>query len=205
MNHRLFTLGHSTMQATAFLDVLQRFGIKLVIDVRSKPQSFRFPQFDQAELKEILSTGGISYLFMGEELGGRPDDPKAYADDGLMDYRARRKSRSFRDGIDRVLKELAERALVLVCAEEDPLNCHRFLMICPELVSVSVEPYHIRKGGILETQQEAEDRLLQSQQLAAVAGASLFSFDRETALEKAYVAQSKKCAFRIDPRVLEPW
>jgi len=193
------------MQATAFLDVLQRFGIKLVIDVRSKPQSFRFPQFDQAELKEILSTGGISYLFMGEELGGRPDDPKAYADDGLMDYRARRKSRSFQDGTDRVLKELVESALVLLCAEEDPLNCHRFLMICPELVSVGVEPYHIRKGGILETQQEAEDRLLQSQQLAAVAGASLFSFDREAALEKAYVVQSKKCAFRIDPRVLEPW
>jgi hypothetical protein len=92
-----------------------------------------------------------------------------------------------------------------MCAEEDPLNCHRFLMISPELVILGVEPCHIRKGGIIETQREAEDRLLQNQQLAAVAGASLFSVDREAALERAYMAQSEKCAFRIDPRVLEPW
>jgi uncharacterized protein (DUF488 family) len=193
------------MQSSTFLEVLESLGISLVIDVRSKPQSYRFPHFDQVELEKTLSTGGIRYLFLGEELGGRPEDPKAYRSDGLMDYRAWRKSRPFRDGIERVLKQFAESDLVLMCAEEDPLNCHRFLMICPELVIAGVEPCHIRKGGVIETQREAEDRLLQSQKLAAVAGASLFSDDREAALEHAYMAQSENCAFRIDPRVLEPW
>jgi uncharacterized protein (DUF488 family) len=205
MAHRLFTLGHSVMQSSTFLEILQRLGISLVIDVRSKPQSYRFPHFDQVELEKTLSTGGIRYLFLGEELGGRPEDPKVYRSDGLMDYRTWRKSRPFRDGIERVLKEFAKSDLVLMCAEEDPLNCHRFLMICPELVILGVEPCHIRKGGVIETQREAEDRLLQSQKLTAVAGASLFSDDREAALEDAYMAQSEKCAFRIDPRVLEPW
>lgn len=205
MNHRLFTLGHSVMQSSTFLEILQGLGINLVIDVRSKPQSYRFPHFDQTELEKNLRTAGISYLFLGEELGGRPEDPKAYRSDGLVDYRAWRKSRLFQDGIERVLKQLAQNDSVLLCAEEDPLNCHRFLMICPELVTVGVEPYHIRRGGIIETQREAEDRLLQSQQLAAVAGASLFSDDREAALEMAYVAQSEECAFRMDPRVFEPW
>lgn len=205
MTHRLYTVGHSVMQSSTFLEVLQRLEINLVIDVRSKPQSYRFPHFDQIELDKMLSTGGIQYLFLGEELGGRPEDPKAYGSDGLVDYRARRKSRAFRDGIERLLKELGQNDLVLMCAEEDPLNCHRFLMICPELVTLGVEPDHIRKGGIIETQTEAEDRLLRSQQLAAVAGASLFSEDREAALENAYISQSKECAYRIDPRVLEPW
>src|SRR6266852_8094535 len=205
MTHQLFTLGHSVMQSSTFLEILRRLRIDLVIDVRSKPQSYRFPHFDQPELEKILSTSDISYLFLGEELGGRPEDLKAYTSDGLMDYRARRKSRPFQYGIERVLKEVAQCDSVLMCAEEDPINCNRFLMICPELVAVGVEPHHIRKGGIIETQRETEDRLLQSQHLAAVAGASLFSDDREAALEKAYIAQSKECAFRIDPRVLEPW
>jgi uncharacterized protein (DUF488 family) len=193
------------MQSSTFLEALQRLGISLVIDVRSKPQSYRFPHFDQVELEKALSKEGIRYLFLGEELGGRPEDPKAYGSDGLVDYRARRKSRAFRDGIERLLEELRQSDLVLMCAEEDPLNCHRFLMICPELVTLDVEPNHLRKGGIIETQTEAEDRLLRSQQLAAVAGASLFSEDREAALENAYISQSKECAYRIDPRVLEPW
>lgn len=205
MTHRLFTVGHSVMQSSTFLEVLQRLGISLVIDVRSKPQSYRFPHFDEVELEKILGTAGINYLFLGEELGGRPEDPKAYGSDGLVDYRARRKSRAFLDGIERLLEELRQSDLVLMCAEEDPLNCHRFLMICPELVTLGVEPNHIRKGGIIETQTEADDRLLRSQQLVAVAGASLFSEDREAALENAYLSQSKECAFRIDPRVLQAW
>jgi len=78
-------------------------------------------------------------------------------------------------------------------------------MICPELAGLGLEPLHIRKGGFIETQRGAEDRLLQAQQLGELAGASLFAFDRERALEKAYVAQAKKCAFRLDPAEMERW
>ncbi len=205
MNHQLFTLGHSAMEIAAFLNLLRRFEIKLLVDVRSRPRSQRFPQFDQIELEGSLRGPKIRYLFLGEELGGRPEDPKVYRGDGLVDYRARRKSRPFLSGIERVLGELADNDLALLCAEEDPLSCHRFLMICPELVAMGIEPFHIRKGGIRETQRSAEDRLLQAQKMAAVAGASLFAVDREAALESAYIAQSKKCAFRIDARELETW
>lgn len=205
MANQLFTVGHSAMESPAFLDLLGRFAISLVVDVRSKPLSNRFPHFDQVELEKSLEGENIRYLFLGEELGGRPDDPKAYRKDGLVDYRARRKSYSFQAGIERVLNELAHHNLALMCAEEDPLNCHRFLMIAPELIALGVEPYHIRKGGILETQKSAEDRLLQSQRWGAVSGASLFSDERDAALENAYTAQAEKCAFRVDPRQLDPW
>jgi uncharacterized protein (DUF488 family) len=205
MANQLLTVGHSVMESSAFLDILRRFAIGLVVDVRSKPQSNRFPHFDQADLQKSLEAEKIRYLFMGEELGGRPDDPKAYRKDGLVDYRARRKSYSFQAGIERVFNELAHDNLVLMCAEEDPLNCHRFLMITPEIIALGVEPNHIRKGGILETQKSAEDRLLQSQQWGAVIGASLFSNERDAALENAYTAQAEKCAFRVDPRQIDPW
>jgi len=205
MAHRLFTLGHSAMQAPVLLNTLQHFGVDLVIDVRSSPRSLRFPHFDREELEGTLRSRGIRYLFLGEELGGRPEDPKAYRSDGVVDYRARRKSVSFQRGLERVLEELTRHDLALLCAEEDPLTCHRFLMIGPELVALGIEPRHIRKGETLETQGEAEDRLLTTQKMAAVAGASLFSEDRQSALESAYMEQSKKCAFRVDPRELELW
>jgi len=205
MSHHLFTIGHSAMEPDVFLKLLQQFEITLVMDVRSRPRSQRFPQFDQIELEGTLREAGIRYLSLGEELGGRPEDPKGYRSDGLVDYRARRKSRTFATGVERVLAELERSDLALLCAEEDPLSCHRFLMICPELVGMGIEPLHIRKGGIQETQREAEDRLLQVQKMAAVAGASLFPDDRKAALESAYVAQSEKYAFRIDPRELDIW
>lgn len=205
MTHRLFTIGHSAMQLSTLLETLQQFDVRLLVDVRSKPQSFHHPHFDRGELERTLPAAGIGYLFLGEELGGRPDDPEAYASDGVVDYRTRRKSYAFRAGLERVEEELAQRDLALMCAEEDPLQCHRFLMICPDLVGLGLEPLHIRKGGILETQREAEDRLLQAQRFGALAGGSLFSGDRAAALESAYDAQAKQAAFRIEPAEADRW
>jgi uncharacterized protein (DUF488 family) len=205
MENHIFTVGHSAAEFSAFLNLLKRHDVTLLIDVRSRPQSARFPHFDGIEMEGRLGAAGIRYLFMGEELGGRPDDSRAYRGDGLVDYRTRRKSRSFQAGLERVLQEAECGKVALMCAEEDPLSCHRFLMICPELVAAGVQPLHIRKGGGIETQQHAEDRLLETQKLGAVTSDSLFSFDREAALEDAYAAQAEKFAFRIDPQALEAW
>lgn len=205
MPHRIFTIGHSAMQLSTLLEMLRQFDIGVLIDVRSKPQSFRHPHFDRIELERALPEAGLRYLFLGEELGGRPDDPSAYAGDGIVDYRARRKSFAFQAGLERVMLELMQDHLALMCAEEDPLLCHRFLMICPDLVALGLEPMHIRKGGIPETQNQAEDRLLEIHQLGAVAGPSLFAADRHVALESAYDAQARQCAFRVEPAEADRW
>ena len=195
----LFTLGHSNLEFTSFLKLLRDARIELVVDVRSRPQSGRFPQFNQAALEKQLESERIGYLFLGEELGGRPDDEDAYRPDGRVDYRARRKSYAFGAGLERVLRELQARTLALMCAEEDPLECHRFLMICPELAASGVLPLHIRKGSRIETQEAAETRLLESNGFGDVAANTLFPDARAGAVEKAYDLQADKFAFRVDP------
>ena len=187
------------------MDALALYRLRLLADVRSRPQSYRHPQFSQSELEGLLRGNGIEYLFLGEELGGRPDDPKVYREDGLVDYRARRASRGFQQGIERVLTGLEFQSLAIMCAEEDPLECHRFLMVCPALVENGVEILHIRRGGELETQTQAEDRLLERHHFGDVATGALFGSERPAALEAAYVAQAEKCAFRTDPRAVEYW
>ena len=175
------------------------------VDVRSRPESSRFPHFSRYELEGSLREAGISYLFLGEELGGRPDDPRVYRADGVVDYRKRRKSAALQDGLGRVKQELQTRTPALMCAEEDPIECHRFLMICPELLAAGIEPRHIRKSGRIESQRNAEDRLLRAHEFNAFAGPSLFPEDREEILETAYSSQAEKFAFRADPRSLGEW
>jgi uncharacterized protein (DUF488 family) len=201
----LFTIGHSSLDAEEFNRLLGEHGVELLVDVRSLPVSGRYPQFNGAVLEKNLENARIDYLFLGEELGGRPDDPSAYGPDGVVDYRARRRSYAFGAGIERLQRELETHSLALMCAEEDPIECHRFLMICPELVALGLRPQHIRRGGSIGTQEAAEDRLLRVTGFADVAANTLFPDARAEAIEGALELQARKCAFRVDPHLVERW
>jgi hypothetical protein len=102
-------------------------------------------------------------------------------------------------------KELERRPVAMMCAEEDPLECHRFLMVGPELTKMGVFPAHIRKGSRIETQKAAENRLLADTGFEAVAADTLFPGARTDALEDAYKLQAEKFAFRAKPFVLDTW
>src|SRR5712691_7474994 len=199
----LFTIGHSSHDLADFLSVLINHSVKILVDVRIRPGSMRFPQFNREPLEALLTSAGLGYKFLGEALGGRPADPRVYHSDGLVDYAARRKSPEFADGIDRLLELLRASNIVLMCAEEDPLQCHRFLMICPALLERGVVPAHIRRGGILESQRDAEDRLLELHDRSAFATGSLFVSERHPAIEEALQLQAKEFAFRAPPEALE--
>ena len=201
----IFTVGHSNLEAGDFLSLLARAGIEIVADVRSLPQSSRFPQFSQAALENLLRGENIAYKFFGEELGGRPDDPTAYFDDGRVNYTARRRSFAFQSGLECLLKLAQDKTVALLCADEDPLDCHRFLMISPELVAAGSPPVHLRKDGSQESQEAAENRLLEAHGFAGVAANTLFPEARAEALEKAYGLQAVRAAFRVDPAALGRW
>jgi len=199
----LFTIGHSNHDLGDFLSVLINHGVQTLCDVRSRPGSFRFPQFNREPLEALLTSAGLRYEFFGEALGGRPADPRVYHADGRVDYAARRKSSEFAAGIDRLLELSRVTNAVLLCAEEDPLQCHRFLMICPALLERGVIPAHIRRGGILESQREAEDRLLELHGRTAFATGSLFVSERDSAIEEALRLQAREFAFRASPESIE--
>lgn len=199
----LFTVGHSILDFANFAALLKDHGVELVADVRTVPQSARWPHFSQPAFEKLLQAEHLDYLFLGDELGGRPDDADAYRPDGLVDYKARRKSYACQAGLMRLWKEMDNRLVALMCAEEDPLECHRFLMICPELTKLGANPLHIRKGSRIETQEAAENRLLAATGFEAVAANTLFPEARTEALENAYRLQAEKFAFRVKPFFLD--
>ena len=200
---KLYTLGHSNLEMSDLLGTLLRHEIKVLCDVRSRPGSFRFPQFNRQPLEGRLTAAKIRYEFFGELLGGRPLDPRYYLPSGLVDYVGRRKAPDFLEAVDRAVMLARETPTAILCAEEDPLHCHRFLLICPAVVRKGALPLHLRRSGAVETQRDAEDRLLQLHGFADVTSDSLFAQGREAALEDALRLQTEQYAFRTSPEAIE--
>ncbi len=199
----LFTIGHSNLGMEDLLSALIRHEIKVVCDVRSRPGSFRYPQFNREPLEARLVSARIRYEFYGDQLGGRPLDPAHYHANGLVDYVARRTASDFLQAVDRMLAAARQHNTVMMCAEEDPLHCHRFMLLCPAVVQRSVVPAHLRHGGAVETHRDAEDRLLQLHGFADVTSDSLFANGRSSALEDALRLQAEQYAFRTSPEAIE--
>jgi uncharacterized protein (DUF488 family) len=181
----LYTLGHSNHPIEHFLALLQRHGVEAVADVRSRPYSRFVPHFGKERLARILADAGIGYLFLGQELGGKPaqDDP-AHA---RLDYEARIEEPSFQGGMQTLLDALPERRVALVCRERDPLDCHRLHLICRYLRPMALDIRHILPDGEVEAQQTTERRLLER---AGRAELPLFQdaaeVQNEQALARAY-------------------
>jgi uncharacterized protein (DUF488 family) len=199
----VFTIGHSNLEMPDFTAMLAQHGVQLVCDVRSLPRSSRYPQFNREALEVELSAAKVKYEFCGDALGGRPADPQTYHRDGVVDYARRRKASDFCAAVDRVIQYSRTQNIALLCAEEDPLHCHRFLMICPALLERGVTPQHIRREGVLESQMGAEDRLLARHDLGAFDSGSLFPMERGAAIEDALRKQTEDYAYRSSPEMNE--
>lgn len=157
---RIFTIGHSTHSEEVFLSLLKKHQIEAVVDVRSVPYSRHNPQFDKGALKPLLKSHGISYLHLGKELGARSDDPSCYVD-GRVQYDRLARASIFQEGIGRVIDGATRMRVTLMCAEKDPLDCHRTILVARELERRGCEVTHILASGEVETHTATMARLLE--------------------------------------------
>jgi uncharacterized protein (DUF488 family) len=201
LGHRLFSVGHSDQELHQLITLLRKAGVTAVADVRSVPYSRRLSQFNKAGLENALREQDIAYIYLGHELGGRPRSRDLYDGDGRVNYECVRQTALFRRGLERLLGELDRHVLAMLCGEDDPLDCHRGLMITPALIEQGVRPRHLRKDGFIETTPEMEARLLKETKQARHLEGSLFPPTPEEIREvyaEAYRLMAKKKAFRLD-------
>ena len=150
----VYSIGHSNQSTTAFLELLRTYGVQVLIDVRSSPYSKYVPHFNSSALAATVQQNNIKYLFMGEELGGRPDGDEFYDTDNHVLYGYVAGSSVFLEGIRR-LKELGSVSRgAIMCSEEDPTVCHRHLLIGRVLAEQGVNLLHIRGNGHIQTEEE---------------------------------------------------
>ena len=161
MNKReaVFTIGHSTHALESFLELLQKYRISAVADVRSSPYSRHCPHFCKETLSEALVEIGVKYVFLGHHLGGRTDDPSCY-EQGRIRYSRLTRRPEFRDGLERLKRGASEHRIAIMCAEREPLECHRTILVSPVLEEEGLSVAHIHADGRLERHDEAMSRLL---------------------------------------------
>ena len=188
----ILTIGHSRIDFGAFAGLLRAHEVLLVLDIRSTPYSTRAPQFSQASLAESLHKYGMRYFHAGGVLGGRPSGKRWY-EEGQVQYERIARAKLFRSALRDVIERSRAVRVALMCAEEDPIECHRFLLVARHLTLEGCTISHIRHDGTIESQRDAEARLLRATGLAQ---SDLFS-DITEPLAKAYALQARRYAFSI--------
>lgn len=186
----VFTIGHSTHSWERFVALLQSTNVTAVADVRTSPYSRLYPHFNRDDLLEKLRSDGISYVFLGKELGGRPSERRFYCD-GVADYEKMAQASEFSEGLDRVVKGAKRYRIALMCSERDPLDCHRCLLVGRALAQRGVRVSHILDDRRVVSHSEIEDKLLE------ISGRNTEDFfaPRSERLERAYRERARKVAF----------
>lgn len=154
------TLGYGKRSIGETVDLLQQHSVRYLIDIRSAPYSKYRPDFSHDALKAHMQAHGIGYLFMGNELGGRPDDPACYDEDGRVDYDACRVRAAFLAGIGR-LRTAWEggHRVALLCSESRPEECHRSKLVGAALGDGGIPVLHLDEDGAPLSQEEVMARL----------------------------------------------
>ena len=151
---RVFSIGHSNHRAEHFLGLLKVYGIQVIVDARSQPYSKYATQFDQKALKLALHGAGIRYLYLGRELGGRPEGDEFYDDDGHVQYDRVAATPIFQEGLSRLERGIREYNVAMLCAEENPAACHRRLLVGRVLLDRGIRVEHIRGDGRIQSEEE---------------------------------------------------
>ena len=155
----VYTVGHSNHPIEHFIQILKQNGITAIADVRSQPYSRYQTQFNRDDIERALRSSGIAYVFLGKELGARSTDPSCYVA-GRVQYKRLAATESFKAGLDRVTKGAETHRIALMCAEREPLECHRTLLVGQALHQMGVPLVHVHANGNQETHVDALDRLL---------------------------------------------
>jgi len=176
----IYTIGHSNHSIDTFIALLKRYNITAVADVRSVPYSRFNSQFNRENLIRFLENIMIAYVFLGAELGGRPNNSQCYKN-GQADYVCMAKQINFKHGLNRIINGGKKYNIALMCSEKEPLDCHRSILICHALKTYGITIKHILSDGSFEYHVDTEKRLLK--------------ITESKDMEMAYIKRSKDIAY----------
>ncbi|MFZ2448748.1 MAG: DUF488 domain-containing protein [Syntrophobacteraceae bacterium] len=190
---KLYTIGHSNHEIGPFIELLAMHEITAVCDVRSSPYSKYNPQYNREPLQKALKESGIAYVYLGDALGPRSDDPACYVD-GKVQYSRLARGKNFREGLARLRAGMKTYRIAMMCSEKDPITCHRMILICRELRSEPFAIEHILEDGRVEGLRESEQRLI-----LELRAPQLRLFERpEDLIQRAYDTQGERIAYVRD-------
>ncbi len=191
--NKIFTIGHSNYENDRFIKLLTDHSINVIADVRQFPYSKYVPHFNKDCISKTLLKFNIKYIFLGDLLGARPQDSKYYTNN-YVDFAKLAQASFFQEGLSRLKEGAKTLRIAIMCAEKDPVMCHRTILVCRNLRKSNLEILHILTDSTLEKNTITEMRLREIHKLQ---NNELFRSCEEI-IEDAYNRQSKKMVASIE-------
>lgn len=176
------TIGHSNHPIDRFVDLLTAAGVEVLVDVRSMPYSRRFPHFGRERLAARLAIAGILYRYEGAALGGKPQDGG--------NYETLAAKPEFAEALDRLAVSATDTTLCLMCAEKEPLDCHRTVLVSRRLAERGLPVEHLLADGRSERHATVEERLL-AESKEGLPDLFTTAEDRSTRLDRIWQARER--------------
>ena len=194
MDNTIFTIGYAGFRVDEFVDALNYHNVSAVIDVRSVPFSRYHPEYDAPVISKTLETRNICYRHFPREFGANQQDKSFYHPNGYMDFEKFAKSEQFKDGVNKILDAMNDYVIALMCAEKDPITCHRAILAARAFHKLGINVIHIMPYCEEITHQELEIRLL-DKYCPEMIHEELFASDW---LSEAYRRCNAKIGWRLD-------
>jgi uncharacterized protein (DUF488 family) len=200
MINTVYTIGYSGFSIDDFVETIKDHNISLVVDIRSSPFSKHFPEYNKGSLEIYLKKNNIFYCNYAVEFGARQNDRKYYCNEGYLDFEVFSKSEQFLQGINKLCNRMEQNyTFVLLCAEKDPICCHRTILVARAFFERGYNVVHLLTNGKTITQQEVNTRLLEKY-YPTRDQISLFESiqDDDTLLKAAYKKQNAEIGYRLE-------
>lgn len=198
MSNVVYTIGHSTHTIEQFVSLLKHHDVTAIADVRSNPYSGFNPHFNREALRTALDRARIEYVFLGDALGARSRDRACYVN-GKVSYELLGHTPLFQRGLHRIAHGSAKHRIAIMCAEKDPLTCHRAILVSRPLGARGIVVQHILEDGSLESHDQAVRRMLAELSLP---DRDLFR-TRDEIVDEAYRRRGDEIAHAGDAREYE--
>ena len=198
---RLYTIGHSNHQLTDFRNLLLKYGIDCIVDVRSIPASKYSPQFNKETLQGFLRSYNMDYQFFGYELGARRND--SFNELGYVDFELTVQTALFQEGVHKLTPLLEKKNIALMCSEADPLECHRFSLVGRYYHEEGLDVNHILKDATISSHEALEQEMIKNylhsrKPLLPNIDELFGTYTAEDQRRDAYRLKNKEIGFRID-------
>lgn len=159
----IYTIGYGNRKIEEFLELLKKYKIRYLIDIRSSPYSKYNPDFSKNRLESHLSEYNVHYVYMGDTLGGRPNVPSCYTN-GKVDYQKVRQKGFYIQGITRLRKAWEKKInVIILCSEAKPQECHRSKLIGETLIEYGIDIAHIDEKGEIKTHEKVINEITKGQ------------------------------------------
>jgi uncharacterized protein (DUF488 family) len=199
----IYTIGHSNYPYDKLLEMIKKYNIDCVVDIRETPYSKYNVQYNKEDFNKSLKKSGYKYIYMGKEFGAKRIDPDSYTLEGYADFEKVLKEDVFLNGIKRLRNgcEMGYR-IVLLGAMQDPIRCHRSVLMGRILREEGFIVNYILHEEILGDEEYIENSLLDkyfsNRNQLSMDNLLGTTMSRKDMIKEAYKMANKEIGYRTE-------